>query len=96
MADELLRRAARAINDLRLLANTLNNAGYPGSSIRLQGFAGLLKGLEGELVHAQAKLDAEQITPANVPVSCRFATHRGSVAQTAKTIAILVVGAMAL
>jgi hypothetical protein len=50
MADEVLRRAARAITDLRELAKVLNDACYPGSAIRLQGFAGLLKRLDGELV----------------------------------------------
>ena len=74
MADEVLRRAARTINDLHTLAATLNDTGYPGSAIRLQGFAGWLRGIEGELVQAQTKLDAELIplVDADVPVSCRF------------------------
>ena len=59
MADEVLRRAARAITDLKKLAKILNDAGYPGDAIRLQGFAGLLRGLEGQLIQAQAKIDAE-------------------------------------
>jgi hypothetical protein len=61
MTDEVLRRAACAIKDLRRLARELNDAGYPGSAIRLQGAVGLLQGLEGELIEAQAKLDAERI-----------------------------------
>jgi hypothetical protein len=70
MADEVLRRAARTINDLRALAETLNDAGYPGSAIRLQGFAGWLRGIEGELVQAQVKCDAELLL--DVPVSFCF------------------------
>ena len=58
MADEVIRRATRAITDLRKLAAILNDAGYPGDAIRLHGFAGLLKELEGELVDAQTKVDA--------------------------------------
>lgn len=61
MADEILKRAARAISDLRKLAKCLNDAGYPMSSIRLQRLAGVVQELEGELIQAQAKLDAEQI-----------------------------------
>jgi hypothetical protein len=61
MADELLRRAARAIVDIRNLSSALNDAGYPASAIRLQGVAALLKGLEGELIDAQTMLDAETI-----------------------------------
>jgi len=59
MADELLRRAARAITDLRRLATTLNEAGYPGDAIRIQGFAGTLRELENKLAEAQAKVDSE-------------------------------------
>jgi hypothetical protein len=59
MADELLRRAARAITDLRKLATTLNHAGYPGDAIRIHGFAGILRELEGKLADAQAKMDLE-------------------------------------
>jgi hypothetical protein len=70
MTDEVLKRAARTINDLRTLAETLNDAGYPGSAIRLQGFAGWLRGIEGELVQAQGKFDAELLL--DVPDSCRF------------------------
>lgn len=69
MADEVLRRAARAINDLRKLATTLNDAGYPGDAIRLQGFAGTLLGLEDKLVDAQTEMDAELL---DVATSCRF------------------------
>jgi hypothetical protein len=58
VADELLRRAARAITDLRRLGTVLNDAGYPRDALRLQGFAGLLMGLEDELADAQKKLDA--------------------------------------
>jgi len=58
MADELLRRAARAITDLRRLATTLNEAGYPGDAIRIQGFAGTLRELEDKLAEAQAKIDS--------------------------------------
>ena len=79
MADEVLRRAARAITDLRRLAKALNDAGFPGPAIRLQGFAGLLRGLEVELVRTQAQMDAELILPIDadelspsVPDSCRF------------------------
>lgn len=61
MADEILRRAARAITDLRKLATVLNDSGYPASAIRLHGFAGLLKSIEGELVDAQTKMDASSI-----------------------------------
>lgn len=63
MADEVLRRAARAITDLRRLAKALNDAGFPGPAIRLQGFAGLLRALEGELVQTQSQMDAELILP---------------------------------
>jgi hypothetical protein len=59
MADEVLRRAARAITDLNKLATILNDAGYHGDAIRLQGFTGSLRGLEGQLIQAQAKIDAE-------------------------------------
>ena len=59
MTDEILKRAARVIIDLRELAKSLNDAGYPGSSIRLQGMAGVVQSLEGELIKAQEKLDAE-------------------------------------
>jgi hypothetical protein len=73
MADEVLRRAARMINDLRRLAETLNDAGYPGSAIRLQGFAGLLRGIEGELLQAQFKLDARLLPDdADALASSRF------------------------
>ena len=58
MADEVLRRAARAIFDLRKLATTLNNAGYPGDAIRIEGFAGTLRELEDKLADAQAKIDS--------------------------------------
>lgn len=71
MADEVLRRASRAINDLRKLATALNDAGYPGDAIRLQGFAGLLQGLESELVDAQTRGDAEHSPTFDLPVSCR-------------------------
>jgi hypothetical protein len=52
MPDEVMRRAARAIVDLHHLARELNDAGYCGSAIRLQGAAGLPKGIEGELIQA--------------------------------------------
>jgi hypothetical protein len=65
MADEILRRAARAITDLRKLAKVLNDAGYPMASLRLQGFAGVMKALEGEFIQAQAKADAEQVPPSD-------------------------------
>lgn len=60
MSDEILRRAAHAITDLRKLAKALNDAGYPMESIRLQGFAGYVRQLEGELIQAQAKADSER------------------------------------
>jgi hypothetical protein len=57
MPNEILKRAARVITDLRNLAKTLNDAGYPMSSIRLQGFASVVEQLEGELL--QAQIDAK-------------------------------------
>ena len=61
MADEILKRAACTITDLRKLAKNLNDAGYTMSSIRLQGFAGIVQQLEGELIQAQTKLDASEL-----------------------------------
>ncbi len=61
MAEEILRRAARAITDLRRLATILNDSGYPASAIRLHGFAGMLKSIEGELVDAQTKMDGRSV-----------------------------------
>ena len=61
MADAILRRAARTIADLRKLSKALNDAGYPMASLRLQGFAGVVKELEGELIQAQSRIDAEQV-----------------------------------
>jgi hypothetical protein len=59
MADEILRRAARIIVDLRTVGKALNDAGHPGSAIRLYGFAGHLRGIESELMRAQTKANAE-------------------------------------
>jgi hypothetical protein len=63
MADEVLRCAARTIVDLYHLARELHDADYPGSAIRLQGAAGLLRGLEGELIQAPAGRDANRESP---------------------------------
>ncbi|BBO34316.1 hypothetical protein PLANPX_3928 [Lacipirellula parvula] len=57
--NELILRAARAITDLRKLAVALTTAGYPGHSIRLQGYAAVVKSLENELVEAQRMITKE-------------------------------------
>lgn len=69
MADEVFRCAARAINDLNKLATVLNDAGYPGPSIRLQGYAGMLKSLESEFVQAQVKVDASIVPKREIPTN---------------------------
>lgn len=70
MSDELLRRAVRAIGDLRKIAKVLCDSGFPGAAIRLQGYAAYVQSLGTELDVANQKIaTSAQTEVEDVPLS---------------------------
>ncbi len=61
MADDVRSRVARVVADLRELAN-LQTADIPADAIRLQGYAAMVRQLQGELLATAVQRRDEQET----------------------------------